>query len=204
MSATELAIRRAAVDLIAQRGYDAMTLRALAAHAGVNTTTLYVYFKGKQELVSSLIVEYYEQLKEAWFIARPPLVSARTAWIAFVRSHVVYHLGQPLHVKLGSLELRCIQDAAYEEALRSRALYIAEIRGIIEQGVAEADFECPDPDRYSHMLFDLMTRSSGWYHSPENITEDETVWNYLRITTKVLEPTLTTRSFAPTHIQAKI
>lgn len=194
MSCTELAIRQAAVDIIARHGYESMTLRGLAAHAGVNTTTFYVYFKGKQELVGSLIMEYYEQLQDAWQLARPALSSARLSWMAFVRSHVVYHLGNPLHIKLASLDLNCLQDAAHEEALQSRTQYIDEIRDIIERGVAKADFECPDPDRYSYLLFDLMTQSSGWYFCAEDSSVDEIVGNYLRITSKLLEPTLPRRS----------
>ncbi|MCY1356237.1 transcriptional repressor BetI [compost metagenome] len=194
MSATEQAIRQAAIELIAQRGYDAMTLRGLAAHAGVNTSTLYLYFKGKQELLTSLILDYYEQLQDAWLLARPSLSSARAAWSAFVRSHVAYHLHHTQQGRLGNLELRCIEEAAQEEALQARELYLSEIRKIIEQGIAEEDFECPDPERYAHILFDLLTRSAGWYQRAGGLTQDEITWHYLSITSKLLEPTQSRRS----------
>lgn len=194
MSTTEQAIRQAAIELIAQRGYDAMTLRGLAAHAGVNTSTLYMYFKGKQELLISLIVDYYEQLQDAWLLARPALSSARAAWAAFVRSHVAYHLHHTQQGRMGNLELRCIAEAAQEEAIQARERYLSEIRKIIEQGIAEEDFECPDPEHYAHILFDLLTRSAGWYQRAGGLSQDEITWNYMRITSKLLEPTRTRMS----------
>ena len=41
---TEVAIRDAAVDLIARHGYEAVSMRQLAAEVGVQAAALYRYF----------------------------------------------------------------------------------------------------------------------------------------------------------------
>lgn len=188
MSATEQAIRQAAIELIALRGYDAMTLRGLAARAGVNTSTLYLYYKGKQELLSSLVIDYYEQIRAAWCHTRPSAATARCVWAAFVRSHVTYHLHHLQHGPLAHLEIRRLEETEQERAELARARYLDEIQAIICQGVAEKTFECPAPKLYARMLFNLLTQSGTWYQESGRLSQDEITWHYFRITSKILEP----------------
>lgn len=188
MSTTEQTIRQAAIELIAQRGYDAMTLRGLAAHAGVNTSTLYLYYKGKQELLSSLVVDYYEQLQDDWLHSRPSHASARSVWAAFVRNHVTYHLSHLQHGPLGNLELRNLEATAQGEAALAREHYLDEIQAIICQGISEQTFECPDPKLYAHILFNLLTQSGAWYQESERLSQEEITRHYVVITLKVLTP----------------
>src|SRR5215207_977759 len=48
-------ISRAAYDVAARKGLDALTLRAVAARAGVSHGTVVFHFKRKRELVASLL-----------------------------------------------------------------------------------------------------------------------------------------------------
>ncbi|MEQ9180475.1 MAG: helix-turn-helix domain-containing protein, partial [Nitratireductor sp.] len=51
---TEAAIRGAAVNLIARHGYEAVSMRRLAAEVGVQAAALYRYFPTKEELLFTL------------------------------------------------------------------------------------------------------------------------------------------------------
>lgn len=53
-------IVRAAVDVFAERGYFAARMREVAERAGVADGTLYLYFKGKEDLLVSILEEYAE------------------------------------------------------------------------------------------------------------------------------------------------
>jgi AcrR family transcriptional regulator len=53
--AREQAILDAAVDLIVTVGYDAMSVEAIAAHAGVSKATIYRRWDGKAQLVAAAI-----------------------------------------------------------------------------------------------------------------------------------------------------
>ncbi|MBO0832470.1 MAG: TetR/AcrR family transcriptional regulator, partial [Actinobacteria bacterium] len=48
---TRSAIVTAALDLFRRHGYDATTMRAIAAEAGVSTGSAYYYFSSKEELI---------------------------------------------------------------------------------------------------------------------------------------------------------
>ncbi len=53
-------ILRAAVEVFADRGYFAARMREVAERAGVADGTLYLYFKGKEDLLVSILEEYAE------------------------------------------------------------------------------------------------------------------------------------------------
>jgi len=53
-------ILRAAVEVFADRGYFSARMREVAERAGVADGTLYLYFKGKEDLLVSILEEYAE------------------------------------------------------------------------------------------------------------------------------------------------
>ncbi len=53
-------IVRAAVEVFAERGYHAARMRDVAERAGVADGTLYLYFKGKEDLLVSILEEYVD------------------------------------------------------------------------------------------------------------------------------------------------
>ncbi|MGN6773072.1 MAG: helix-turn-helix domain-containing protein, partial [Rhizobiaceae bacterium] len=59
---TEAALREAALTLMARHGYDAVTMRQLAAEVGVQAAALYRYFPTKEDLLFTLMREHMEGL----------------------------------------------------------------------------------------------------------------------------------------------
>ncbi|MGO4842400.1 TetR/AcrR family transcriptional regulator, partial [Rhizobiaceae sp. 2RAB30] len=63
---TEAALRVAAVNLIARFGYEAVSMRQLAAEVGVQAAALYRYFPTKEDLLFTLMREHMEALLSGW------------------------------------------------------------------------------------------------------------------------------------------
>lgn len=51
MDETHIKIMKAAMDLVTEKGYDAMTTKEIASRAGVNESTLFRKFQGKLDIV---------------------------------------------------------------------------------------------------------------------------------------------------------
>lgn len=77
-----------ALALIAERGYDATTLRDIAAKAGVSVGLMYRYFPSKQAVVMAL----YDQLSTAFVEKAAPLPAGK--W----RDRFAYALRTSIHV----------------------------------------------------------------------------------------------------------
>jgi TetR/AcrR family transcriptional regulator, fatty acid metabolism regulator protein len=79
--ATAEILIHAAQSAIARKGYERVTMRDIAAQAGCAPGTLYLYFKGKRDLVNALLERHmsllHQELMEAIAATRDPLEKLR-------------------------------------------------------------------------------------------------------------------------------
>ena len=78
---TRSAIVTAALRLFRENGYDATTMRAIAAEAGVSTGNAYYYFASKEELIR----EFYARSLAEHALAARPVLDAQTDFAARLR-----------------------------------------------------------------------------------------------------------------------
>jgi AcrR family transcriptional regulator len=66
-------IQAVALELFAEQGYDKTSLREIAERLGVTKAALYYHFKSKEDIVASLVTDYFSQVDElvAWGRAQP-------------------------------------------------------------------------------------------------------------------------------------
>lgn len=90
---TKKQILQSAGQLFANKGYDAVTIREIAKDAGCSHTTIYLYFKDKDELLHQLsmpsLQELHEQLQK---IAKVKTVSAEERLKDISRDYVYFCL----------------------------------------------------------------------------------------------------------------
>src|SRR3712207_76196 len=90
---TAAAIRRVGLRLIYRRGFEAMSLRELAAPLRINVASLYHYIRTRQDLLFELIREHMETLLAQTDAALAEAPAGATERLrAFIAHHVVYHL----------------------------------------------------------------------------------------------------------------
>ena len=85
---TAAAIREAAARLIARHGYDAVSMRQLAAEVGVQAAALYRYFPTKEDLLFTLMREHMDGLTASWERARPRSADPLQRLSAFLHNHI--------------------------------------------------------------------------------------------------------------------
>ena len=88
---TEEAIRQAAIELIAARGFEAMTLRELAEKVGLQAGSIYRYFPSKAQLLVALLLEHLNFLLEQWRLERPADAGPTGQLRAFIDFHIRSH-----------------------------------------------------------------------------------------------------------------
>jgi AcrR family transcriptional regulator len=74
-------IQRVALELFAEHGYDGTSLREIAERLDVTKAALYYHFKSKEDIVASLVEDYFGQLDEliAWAGGQPRTPATRAA-----------------------------------------------------------------------------------------------------------------------------
>ena len=65
---TRQRIQSVALELFAEQGYDKTSLREIAERLGVTKAALYYHFKSKEDIVASLVEDYFGQIDDlvAW------------------------------------------------------------------------------------------------------------------------------------------
>jgi AcrR family transcriptional regulator len=127
------ALVRAAFNQIAERGFEGLRTREVAAEAGVNIATLHYYFPTKEALIRGVVELAMERF-------RSTLVPDGSSPV-LLRSHLraVRRLvrDEPrLGVVMGELALRATRDPALEAILReTREFWHRTVLGLLRRGV---------------------------------------------------------------------
>lgn len=95
-----LLILDAAVELFEKHGYENFSLRQVAEAVGYTPTTIYLYFKNKDDLLFQTATEGFhtfgEKLKEAYDSSNEPY----TRFISIGRAYMKFGLEHPVHYRL--------------------------------------------------------------------------------------------------------
>ena len=69
---TKPKISKIALNLFAERGYAAVSMRQIAAKVGLQVGALYNYFPDKQTMLSELLINHMENLLQTWQTQKLP------------------------------------------------------------------------------------------------------------------------------------
>jgi AcrR family transcriptional regulator len=183
------AIRKAGLRLIHQHGFEAMSLRALAADVGISQGALYNHIATKQELLFDLIrahmTDLLGQLVNALSDAKGP-VEAMEAFIGF---HVDYHVTRTSEVFISYSELRSLDRDHYEAVVAMRRVYEQRLNDIIDEGVQRGFFETGDVRVAAFGILSLLSGVCTWFRPDGPRSKEEITAIYTRMILKGLAQT---------------
>jgi len=183
---TEAAVREAAVNLIARLGYEAMSMRQLAAEVGVQAAALYRYFPTKEDLLFTLMREHMKGLIEAWDAARPASDDAAVQLAAYVENHIAFHIARRHATHVSNMELRSLSHERLTQILKMRTTYEKELRAILRDGAESGAFEIDDVGLTAMALIQMMTGVIVWFRPGERLSIDEVTTTYLSMTMRLV------------------
>ncbi|MER9760499.1 TetR/AcrR family transcriptional regulator [Mesorhizobium sp. M0138] len=183
---TEAAVREAAVSLIARFGYEATSMRQLAAEVGVQAAALYRYFPTKEDLLFTLMREHMEGLIEAWDAARPDAADPATRLAAYVENHIAFHIERRHSTHVSNMELRSLSHDRLTQILRMRTAYEKELRAILRDGAEAGAFSVDDTGLTAMALVQMMTGVIVWFRPGERLSMAEVTATYLSMTMRLV------------------
>jgi AcrR family transcriptional regulator len=178
---TEEAIRQAAVELIAARGFEAMTLRELAEKVGVQPGAIYRYFPSKAKLLVDLLVEHLEFLLSQWELERPRSADPVERLRAFVDFHIRSHTLRRREVFVANMELRSLSPADYRRVVALRKRYEELLAGILRDGMRAGAFHLPDARVAAFAILAMLTGVGTWYRDGGRLGKRELIDVYTRM-----------------------
>jgi len=168
-------VRAAARLHFANRGYEAASMRDIAAKAGINIATLYFYCSTKEQLLFDVLQEAMVELltgfRTALAEAGPTWTEKLTVAIAF---HVKFFAERAFGTTIGVADLQRLTDEHRAEHFASRREYDQGFKDIIQAGIDAGEFRSLDAKLVTFGIMGIGLSSGRWYRadgplSPEAI-----------------------------------
>jgi AcrR family transcriptional regulator len=163
----------AAVEAFAERGYHATTTRDIAGRAGMSPAALYIHYKTKEELLHRISRIGHDKALEILRTAAGREGSAAERLADAVSSFVRWHAGRRTTARVVQYELDALGPDARAEILALRRQVDAEVRGIVEDGVAAGEFDVLDVKGTTLAILSLCIDVARWFNVEGSRTPEE-------------------------------
>ena len=163
----------AAVEAFAERGYHATTTRDIAGRAGMSPAALYIHYKTKEELLHRISRIGHARALDILRTAARGEGGATERLADAVSSFVRWHAGRRTTARVVQYELDALGPDARAEIVALRRQCDAEVRGIIEDGVATGEFEVLDLKGTTLAVLSLCIDVARWFNVNGTRTPDE-------------------------------
>ena len=162
-AATREAIHAAAIELFADRGYHATSMRALASAAEVQPAAIYHWYPSKEAILVQLQDDFMDQLTERVAAAIGRHTSPALKLAAAVREHVVFHGLHRLEAFVTDSEIRALGTEARSALIARRDAYEEVFGGLIEAGIADGSLRCSQPSVATYAILLECTGVALWF-----------------------------------------
>lgn len=150
------AILTAAGTLFLEQGYEHFSLRKVAERIGYSATTIYLYFRNKDDLIFSVVDEGYERFTQQLAAAVESQGDAWERLIALGRAYVAFGLQNPVYYQLMFMQrtdfLVCPPEGESQPRMASLQILQQTVQQAIDAGVLRPG----DAESYSDALWALV------------------------------------------------
>lgn len=157
-------VRAAALRLIAQHGFAAVSMRQIAAEVGMQAGALYSYTPDKQTLLFDLMRGHMEELLAARTL-EPVAGYALQRLDDFTRFHIRFHQKRPDAVFVSYMELRNLTAENFTVIEQLRSQYEQQLQDILDEGVRQGAFEIADTKVATLAIIAMLTGLTTWYRA---------------------------------------
>ncbi len=183
---TQTAIRAAAAGLIARQGYEAVSMRQLAADVGVQEDAIYRYFPTKEELLFTLMDEHMRALLSCWQEAKPAVPDPVVRLTAFVRNHIRFHVERRHSTHVSNMELRSLSHDRLSAIMKLRSAYEKELRQILRDGAEDGSFLVDDVALTTMAVIQMTTGVIVWFRPDERLSVEQVADTYHKMTMRLV------------------
>lgn len=172
--ATKAAIYDAAVDLFAEKGYAATSMRAIASRTGIEAASLYNHFSSKEELLYTIILHSTE---EAIRFIEDNVARAGDSPAdrlkAATKAHVMFHCRNRKTAHIGWSDLHSLQSERFLKVTAVRDRYEEIFRREILAGIKTGQLVDTHPTLATNGILGMGSRAAVWFRPDGPMTEAE-------------------------------
>jgi AcrR family transcriptional regulator len=158
------AVRSAACELFADRGYRGTSMKDIARVLDVSAPNLYNHTVSKQDLLFGIMDGAMDRALAAHDAAVAGVQDAAERLRRATEASVLDFLAHPAEITVCNTEIRSLDDGHRAAIIGKRDGYAARIRGIVDRGCAEGRFSTPQPRVATFAILELPANAKAWFH----------------------------------------
>jgi AcrR family transcriptional regulator len=179
-------IRAEAAQLFFDRGYDATSLRQIAAASGLKVGSLYNHMDSKEHLLLQIMGRIIDDLVDATRAASLATGDAITKLQAALAAHLRFHADRAQEVFIGNAELRSLSDGTREVVIAKRHEYELLLQELIEDAGRAGLADVVDARIHVYSFVAQATHIASWFKPGGRMNLDEIVAIYTKLALREL------------------
>jgi AcrR family transcriptional regulator len=176
-------ILAAAVQLFAQYGYHAATMRDIAEISGIRAASIYYHYPSKQALLVEIMDTYMRDLNASLQrIVQEPLPVEQRLYRA-IANHIRLHTTYKSEFFIIDTEIRALEEGQRGPIVALRDQYEMLLQGLLREGMEQGIFRQVDIKVASYALIAMCTEVATWFRPDGRLSVQQVIDLYTRMIT---------------------
>jgi AcrR family transcriptional regulator len=172
---TSALVESTAVRLFSELGYEASSMRRIAAAVSIQPAGLYNYCRSKEELLWSIVLKALNTIQRGQDVAFASSDLTDAKFGAFVRMHMRFHAESSETARVVNNNLSSLSREHYRIATACRDRYERGLRDLLELGQKQELFDFSNAKITSYAILQMGMGISSWYRRDGDFSLDAVV-----------------------------
>jgi AcrR family transcriptional regulator len=179
-------ILAAAVQLFAEYGYHASSMREIARIAGIQAASIYYHYPSKQALLVEIMQVHMNQLNTNLerIIGKPH--NFEQCLYDALSNHIILHTTYKPEFFIIDTEIRALYPENRVRILRLRDQYEDLIQGLLREGAEQGVISQTDVKIASYAIIAMCTEVAQWFRPGGRLTVQQVIEMYFQMITRGL------------------
>jgi len=180
-------ILAAAVQLFAEYGYHAATMRDIARLTGIQAASIYYHFASKQALLIEIMQTHMRDLNEHLERIVQEQAPVEERLYEAIANHIRLHTTYKAEFFVIDTEIRALEDANRADILAQRDHYDSLLQDLLREGMEQGVFRSIDVKITSYALIAMCTEVATWFRPEGRLSVQHIIDLYTRLFTEGLQ-----------------
>jgi len=179
-------ILAAAVQLFAEYGYHAATMRDMARIAGIQAASIYYHYSSKQALLIEIMESHMQQLNANLerIVSKPHNI--RQCLYDAISNHIRLHTTYKSEFFIIDTEIRALEGENLGKILALRDHYEYLIQRLLLKGMEQGVLRQTDAKISSYAIIAMCTEVAQWFRSDGRLSVQQVFEMYFQMVTEGL------------------
>ena len=176
-------ILAAAVQLFAQYGYHAATMRDIARISGIQAASIYYHYPSKQALLVEIMDTHMRDLNANLQRIMQESLPVEQRLHEAIANHIRLHTTYKAEFFIIDTEIRALEEEQRGAILTLRDQYEMQIQGLLGEGMEQGIFRQVDIKVASYALIAMCTEVATWFRPDGRLSVQQVIDLYTQMIT---------------------